>query len=288
MNRVLLSLVVFALCGGAFAQAQFGLSPLSAFASLERGQSSVNMTVRNPGTEPLRIRVSAEPFTYASTGLSQQNVGPGDATPYVQIAPREFTLAPGTSQRVRVVARIPPSLGLAEYRSLIVAERLTEPVELDDTDRAEGEVRAVTAVNARFGATLYFVTSAATPGLEALSARVENGEIRLSVRNQGSGSARVATKYQIEQDGVPVVTDSAGRISVIAASERSFQIGSAAALDPGSYVLRGTLLPFVGNNQADSVAFAVPLVVPELPDVNTGDGSDNGSDNGSSDGSDGQ
>lgn len=237
------------------ASAQFVLSPVVRSTPLESGQASVILTVSNTSAEPNRFRVEAEPFTYSDQGFVATEGGVTDATPYIQFAPREFELEPGSSQRVRVVARIPSSAGAQEYRSAVSVSQLAT-IEATEGEQVFGIVPSLVS-------TLYFTTPAATPDVEAVDARVVDAQVQLQVRNAGTGSARVAIDYRVTQGDTTLFADTTAQITSIAETTRYMPLAEGVGLEPGTYTLSGTLTPYVGFDAVATVPFELPLVISE-------------------------
>ncbi|NES23355.1 MAG: P pilus assembly protein, chaperone PapD, partial [Symploca sp. SIO3E6] len=109
-----------ALLWGGAAQAQMRISPLVIEVEAQRGQAQGVISVTNTSNEAFRARVYAEAFTYdRDTGFAILTSSPTDLTDYLQFSPRELTIPPGVTRRVRLISRFPPSLPEGEYRAVV-------------------------------------------------------------------------------------------------------------------------------------------------------------------------
>lgn len=87
---------------------------------LEPGEHSAQLEVINNGAETVTYRVALVNKRMTEDGQFEP-VPEGEpgyyADPFVRYTPRQFTLAPGTSQIVRLLARLPADAETGEYRS---------------------------------------------------------------------------------------------------------------------------------------------------------------------------
>lgn len=101
------------------------VSPLVIEAKTERSEAKGIVTITNTSNAPSRVRIYAEPFTYhRDTGFQTLPSSPNDLTPYLQFSPRELTIQPGESRRVRLIGNLAPNLPEGEYREVIFNEVL--------------------------------------------------------------------------------------------------------------------------------------------------------------------
>lgn len=245
---------------GAPALAQLFVSPLVIEQSTTQGQAQGVITLNNRGETSARLRVYAEPFTYGRDGLEVLTESDQDLTPYLVFSPRELVVEPGQTRRVRLVARLLPSMGDGEYRAVIFTERLEAL-----PSGTEGAIAV--GVIPRIGVTLYVRQGEAAPDLEVLSATVrpEDGRIALLVANAGNATARPATDWALSQNGTTLASGSQGETTIIAGGDRNLQIDYGAAQDtplaPGTYTLSGTLT-WSFNDSQETLPFSVPVTLP--------------------------
>ncbi|TVQ08088.1 MAG: P pilus assembly protein, chaperone PapD [Leptolyngbya sp. DLM2.Bin27] len=245
---------------GAPAMAQLSVSPLVIEATTTQGQAQGVITLHNSGQTPSRLRVFAEPFTYGRDGLEVLTESEQDLTPYLLFSPRELVIEPGQTRRVRLVARLLPSLGDGEFRAII----FTEPLE-DLSESTEGT--ATVRVIQRIGITVYVRQGELVPDLAVLSATVqpEDGRIALLVTNTGNATARPAIEWSLAQNGTTLASGTQAASTVIAGGDRNLQIDYAAAQDtplpPGTYTLSGTLTWSLDDRQ-ETLPFSVPVTLP--------------------------
>ena len=243
-----LFILLACLSGGVSAQT---VAPFVMFEPLERGQAGAVLDIGNPGTEPLRLRVSAASFTYEDGGLVVVEPGGAhDLTPYLQYAPLELTVAPGATRQVRLAARIPPSQVKGELRAVIFVQPVNSAM-----NRGIG-------VASRIGATFYAQPSDSAPELRALSARWRKDVgLLLGVRNAGTASAQAGVRWQLRRAGAVVASGESLPYTVVALSERALPLGET-GLRPGEYTLELTLETYQGLERLDrseaSLSFTIP------------------------------
>ncbi len=239
--------------------AQVGLSPLILQESAQRGQSSGFINLINGGSEEQRVRLYAEPFTYAPEGglvtIEPEAAEVEDAAnlvPYLQFAPRELVLAPGQRRRVRYVVRFAPDLPEAEYRAVLFAEPL----------QATASGQQGVGIITRVGATLYVQNGDAAAALDVASAswNLEKQQLQLQVQNDGGAMARPVGQWQLSRSGAEVAAGEVQSMTVLAGNERFIPL-SLEGLDPfqpGPYQLTGTLA-WQGQQQPFAVEVEIPV-----------------------------
>ena len=240
--------------------AQVGLSPLILQESAQRGQSSGFINLINGGSEEQRVRLYAEPFTYAAEGglvtLEADAAETEDAAnlvPYLQFAPRELLLAPGQRRRVRYVVRFAPDLPEAEYRAVLFAEPL----------KATASGQQGVGIVTRVGATLYVQKGEAAAELDVASARWQGDkqQLQLQVQNSGGAMARPGGQWQLTRDGAEVAQGEVQSMTVLAGSDRfiPLPLENTVNLKPGQYQLTG-ILGWQGQQQPFAVEVELPMV----------------------------
>ncbi len=240
------------------AVAQVGLSPMVMQSEVNRGQAQGVLTVANPSSEPMRVRMYAEPFTYDRVdGFVILEEDANDLTPYLQFSPREFVVPPGEAQRVRVVGLLPPSLAESEYRAVIFTEALPESL-------VQGQSTA--GIQTRVGSTTYFRRANLSPNFSIVQAQwnKEESQAQLLLGNAGEATARPNVQWQIRQNGEEIASGQSGEMTVIEGSDRIVPLRSIeeeqTVLSPGEYEVMGELV-WLFDSQRASQPFSTTLVV---------------------------
>ena len=128
-----ISLLGFAsLLAAPSAQAQFRVSPLVIEEKSERGQAQGVIEIANPGDTATQVRIYASPFTYDESGFVELDSHAFDLSPYLFFSPKEVTMEPGQIRRIRLSARLFPSLPDGEYRAVIFVRSETPNIEERD------------------------------------------------------------------------------------------------------------------------------------------------------------
>ncbi|WGV25421.1 P pilus assembly protein, chaperone PapD [Halotia branconii] len=241
------------------AKAQMSVSPMVIEAKAERGQAQGMITISNTSNAPSRVRVYAEPFTYSrDTGFKTLASSPNDLTKYLQFSPRELTIKPGESRRVRIISRLAPSLPDGEYRAVVFNETLT-----DAKDNVGNNVSLV----ARIGVTLYVRKGNLSPNLAVNDANFnsQQKQIQLLIRNTGKATARPSVNWTLRRGDTVIKTGQADASAVIAESDRYFLLSypqqDTAALSPGSYQLSGELVWSADDNKK-KLPFNLNVTIP--------------------------
>jgi fimbrial chaperone protein len=97
---------------------------------LESNQRAAQVELMNSGTAPETYRISLVNRRMGEFGefIALSEAGPGDlfADPMLRYSPRQVTIAPGSSQTVRIIVRKPADLASGEYRSHLQFDRVAE------------------------------------------------------------------------------------------------------------------------------------------------------------------
>jgi hypothetical protein len=177
------------------------------------------------------------------------------------LSPRELTVAPNVTRRIRLVTLFPPSLPEGEYRAVVFTERLAEV-----TDGSGNR----TTINTRIGSTIYVRQGDLAPALEIAAASWNEAQQQLQVlvNNTGGASARAKVNWTLQQDGTVMATGVLPETGIIAHSQRQFLLPSPpdTPLAAGNYQLFGEL-EWKEGDESKNQAFAVNLVLPELNPV---------------------
>jgi P pilus assembly chaperone PapD len=240
------------------ASAQMSISPLVIEAKADRGQAQGMITITNTGNTLSRVRVYAEPFTYSrDAGFQTLPVNsPHNLTPYLQFSPRELTIKPGESRRVRLISRLAPNLAEGEYRAVVFNETLNE-----SKDSAGNNVTLAT----RIGVTYYVRKGnlSAKLAVNNASFNSQQKQIQLLVRNTGKATVRPGVNWSLRRGRTVVKTGKLDATAVVAESDRNLLLNFPGKenLSPGQYQLSGELVWGEDNNKS-KLPFNVNLPIP--------------------------
>ncbi len=241
------------------ASSQVSVSPLIIEAQAKRGQAQGMITLTNTSNNPSRVRVYAQPFTYSrDEGFQILEKSENDLSPYLQFSPRELTIKPGQSRRVRLISRLAPSLADGEYRAVVFNETLNE------TKDANGN--NVTLV-ARIGVTFYVrkgnVSSKLT--VDNASFNSEAKQIQLLVRNNGKATAISGVNWTLKRGGNIIKSGKLDSNSIIAQSDRNLLLDFPGEqnLTPGTYELTGELV-WGDDDRKSKQPFKMNVTIPTI------------------------
>lgn len=253
-----LTLSVLTLFSGS-AKAQVSVSPLIIEAKAERGQAKGMITVTNTSNSLVRVRVYAEPFTYnRDSGFEILSTTPSDLRKYLQFSPRELTIKPGESRRVRLISRLAPSLPDGEYRAVIFNESLNE------TKNTAGNNVVLVA---RIGVTFYVRKGNISPkiAVSGASFNQEQKQIQLLVTNSGQATAYSGINWTLKRGEIVVKTGKVDPSFVVENSDRNLLLNyptkDQPALTPGEYQLSGELT-WGDDKNISKLPFNVNLTIP--------------------------
>jgi len=239
------------------AKAQLGASPLVIESQSNRGQAQAFINVTNSGDTPLRVRLYTEPFTYnRDKGFQTASSSANDLSSYLQFSPRELTVPPGVTRRVRLRAMLAPSLPDGEYRTAVFTESLKE---LGDDD--SNTVNVVT----RVGTVIYVRKGDIEPNLAVDSVNFDQAknQIQLLIRNTGEASAISTATWTLKQGETVMSTGESIATTIIAQGDRYFLLDDVKldSISPGNYQLTGELT--WGEDEGNKLPFSVNLTIPE-------------------------
>ncbi|KST64094.1 fimbrial biogenesis chaperone [Mastigocoleus testarum] len=241
------------------AVAELGVSPIIIESQATRGRSESVININNTSEEPIRVRIFAAPFTYSREGkFKTLSSSDWDLSSYLQFSPRELTISPKSSRKVRLLALLDPNLPDGEYRAVIFSETLTKNNSTNTTN-----VGMVT----RVGTTLYVAKGdRRVPLLTVTNSSFDEqkNQLRLLVQNQGSASARPLVSWELKRSGKVVLKGQTQPATIISSSERNLLIESlskkSSLLPPGKYQLSGKLI-WKQDRKHQSLPFQVPVNV---------------------------
>jgi hypothetical protein len=250
------SLVIGNICCNFPAQAGILLKPIFLVVESERGQGKSTLTINNTGAEPIRVRLSAAPFTYTEAGYFQRlpsGQKSSDLTPYLRFAPQEITIPPHKEQKVRLVSLLPPSLPDGEYRTAITVENLQESTRKGFS--VGFSLRLVSLVNVHKGKLIPKLT------IDRAFYQQDNHQLDLLVRNQGKATARPDITWNLKQGSKDIAS---GKTTAVLLSDNSRQVllnrqdARNLKLEKGIYQLTGEFL-WTQAGQQERIPFNVEL-----------------------------
>ncbi len=250
--RTALRLSAWALSGiclfSSAAVAQVSLSPLTIEADANRGKSDGIISLTNSSKEALRARVYVEFFTYGDGGFQTIAPNANDLSPYLQFSPRELTVPPGQTRRIRLISRLAPNLPDGEYRAVVFTENLKETTTLDKNGVAIN-------LKTRIGVTVYVRKGKVSPNLAVDSASFNDKQkqIQVLVRNTGKASARASLNWTLKQGERIIKTGSVIPSAIIAENKRNLLLSFPSKdqnLTAGNYQLSGELITGEGKNKS--------------------------------------
>ena len=234
-------------------RAQIGMSPLFLEEQAVRGKAQGVITLLNATSQPIRVRLYSESFTYGREGFVSLEDDPMDLSAYLQFSPREVVIPAESEQRVRLLSLLPPSLPDGEYRATIFAEELAESTDIENA----------AALSVRIGSTVYVHQGDLSPMLSGLGAQLtpDKSALELLVGNQGMATARAEVNWQIDRSGTEIAQGKTNPYTVIAGGDRAVLLDLPKSLPTGSYRLRGSF-NWTTQGVISTESFELPVVIP--------------------------
>ncbi|MGF1513119.1 MAG: P pilus assembly protein, chaperone PapD [Elainellaceae cyanobacterium] len=233
------------------AEAQLRVAPLVIEASANRGQAQGVIDVFNSGEATVAVEVYASPFTYDQTGFVELESDPSDLTPYLFFSPQQLLVDPGQQRRIRLSARLLPSLPDGEYRAVIFAQ---------NQQPAAGRLDGVpVSITPRIGILFFVRKGNPSPDLVPQSAEImaTGQQIELLVDNRGGASIRPGIRWQLSQNGAEIESGETPKVVLIAGERRAVPIGYDDILPSGAYQIDGEII-----HGAIAVPFSFDIIVP--------------------------
>jgi P pilus assembly chaperone PapD len=253
-----------ALLWGGTAKAQVNLSPIKIEINSNRGQAQGVINITNSSNETFRARVYAEAFTYHKDfGFQVLPSTPSDLRPYLQFSPRELVVPAGTTRRIRLNARLAPSLPNGEYRAMI----FTEPLKANTVTDGNGNT---TRIITRVGSALFVRKGDVRANLLVENIRWEGNakKLQLLVSNTGNISVYPSIKWTLRQGHTIIKTGELISMGIVPESKRNLILNSFQKdefnLNPGKYQLNGELIWGEDNssNNNKKTPFNFALIIP--------------------------
>ncbi len=127
----------------------------------DKAQRAAQVELMNQGTKPETYRINLVNRRMGPNGefIAIEEAGPGEqfAEAMLRFSPRQVTIAPGSSQIVRILLRKPADLAAGEYRSHLQFDRVAEAggaSSVEDLARPGGAAQMGVAINALVGASI--------------------------------------------------------------------------------------------------------------------------------------
>lgn len=240
----------------------FTLSPMVTISTAQGGRSRGSINVTNNASEPVRMRVYAESFTYdRKQGFVSIPKDDRSAVPYINFSPRELVIQPGITRNVRVAVTLPPSLPNQEYRAAVFVEEL----KAKDTQSTNILVNnKKLSISLRVASVFFFNKS--IEGFANIQARMVawnpiSKKVTMFVENTGKQTARPDVSWQIEKNGQIVAQDKINGVIIQAENSREviLQIKDKLPdLSRGEYKVVGDIV----NTGQKPIAFSLNVIVP--------------------------
>lgn len=193
----------------------------------DKNQRAAQVELINNSTESATYRISLVNRRMSETGQfsAVDTPGPGEqfADAMLRYSPRQITLAPGTTQTVRVMLRKPAELAAGEYRSHLHFEKLPNAEGNTSIEAGQPDQRQIGVVlNVLVGVSIPVIVrhgdTAAAVTLGALALQDGAGTApQLALELGRSGTASVYGDLSVTftpQGGAPSVVSAAGGVAV--------------------------------------------------------------------------
>lgn len=237
----------------------FSVSPMVTISDTKGSQSKGVINVTNSGTEPVRMRIYAEDFTYErKRGYVAAPKHERSAIPYLQFSPRELTVPPGVTRNVRVGITLPPSAPDGEYRAAIFVDELREEeVKTDAPKKNQLDLLARVA-------SVFFISKGGVKANLQVNSAVWNSQqktLNIVLTNKGEKSAYPDVNWKISQNGKEVINDNILGVVLQSGTEREVTLKSEnknLSLPSGNYQLSGEIV----NRGQKPVPFSIGVFIP--------------------------
>ena len=249
-SSVLLSLLLFT----SGVQAKVKVGPMVIMTETKQGQAKGVITLTNQGTQRVRFRLYSQAFIYNQKGLKVSKSQQNDLSPYLIFSPRVVVIPPGQRRRVRILARILPSMAKREYRSVIFAEPVKKQKE------------SGLSLTSRVGVTIYVRHGKLSFDLSPKMAVYDRAtrQINLLIQNKGEATVRPGLRWQLTKAGRQIKKGQFSAITILADGVRKIPIRFFQKGDKpiyGRVRLKGELLWETGND-TESLPFDFKVYIP--------------------------
>ena len=167
---------------------------------LEKNQRAAQVELMNSGTAPETYRINLVNRRMGETGefIAIEAPGPGEqfADPLLRYSPKQVTVAPGSSQTVRILLRKPADLAPGEYRSHLQFDRVADAAGASSIEQAaqSGDKAIGVVITALVGASIPVIVR---HGQTQASATLSG----LALQPAAAGQAGPALSFQINRSG---------------------------------------------------------------------------------------
>jgi hypothetical protein len=240
----------------------FTLSPMVTISTAQGGRSRGSINVTNNASEPVRMRVYAESFTYdRKQGFVSTPKDERSAVPYLNFSPRELVIQPGVTRNVRVAVTLPPSSPNQEYRAVVFVEEL-KAKDIQSANSPANNQKL--AISLRVASVFFFSKGSDSPANLQMRTAIwnpTNKKVAMLVENTGKQTARPEVSWRIEKNGQAVAKDVINGVIIQAENSREIILqtnGKSPNLTRGEYRIVGDII----NNGQKPIAFSLPLIVP--------------------------
>ena len=192
----------------------------------EKNQRAAQLELINQGKTPETYRLSLVNRRMSETGdiAPADTPAPGEqfADEMVRFSPRQVTIAPGSSQTVRMLLRKPENLAAGEYRSHLQIDRVPDAVGSGSIETAGDSGNIGVTLTALVGASIPVIVrqgeTAATVALTQLAlvpAGAEPASIAFEIDRSGNRSVYgdLVVTF-IPKSGAPIEVAKAGGVAV--------------------------------------------------------------------------
>ena len=191
-----------------------------------KSQRAAQLELINQGRTPETYRLSLVNRRMNDTGefAPADTAGPGEqfADEMVRFSPRQVTIAPGSSQTVRMLLRKPENLAAGEYRSHLQIDRVPDPVGSGSIEAARDNGNIGVTLTALVGASIPVIVRQGDTGatvaltqLALLPAGAEPASIAFEIDRTGNRSVYGdLTVTFIPKGGAPIEVAKAGGVAV--------------------------------------------------------------------------
>lgn len=225
----------------ASAQSAIEASPLRVEIEVRPGGTHTQaVTLRNPGSERVRVRATIADWHLTTDGAPQFDapaIGrPYAATPWVRFAPPEFMLDAGKEGTVRFTIDVPADARPAGYRTALLFEFLPESPE-------QPSGRRQVILRSRIASLIYVNVGSSMPSVEMTNLQVrgaaEQTLIVAGLKNSGRHTIRTRGTLKLyDQSGVAIAELIVPNVPLLPESDRELVIRAGdkvASLVAGNY-----------------------------------------------------
>lgn len=235
MIGVVAALAVVSAAAPAQAQVSVEATPLRIEIQAEPGSSHTQaVTLTNPGTEPVRVKVSIADWYLSRDGAPQfeqpEATRAYAAASWVRFAPPELTLDPGKQGTVRFTVTVPTDVMAGGYRTGLLFEFLP----MGETAKAEKGRQVI--FRSRIASLIYVNIGQTVAAVELTNLQVKAGadtQIVAALKNTSRRTVRTRGSLMLyDRAGIAVAQIPVPDVPVLPQSERDVAIIATDALKP--------------------------------------------------------